>query len=378
MRQLKSRTAMPANPMADLVLSTDPDLRRRLGILLLSVMLYPVNAGLTWWAISTQYMDAQLGQILIAYMLIGPAAFYGAMRSGLSKQLKDPSMVLAQSLFCVGAVTLGFAAVQVQFRGLVLTILPLVLMFGQFSLRPKQIGLIATAAIAALSVVTLGWWISAADQARHAIDIGQLLYIGGIIMVTSRVAQMVSRMRFNLERSRRELGEALAKMNEMATRDELTGLANRRRMRDLLNEETQQCDCAEQALSVAILDIDHFKHVNDTHGHAAGDDLLRRFSDLARRALREGDVLARWGGEEFLLLCPRSTCEEAEVALIRIRQVLQETDPLLPDIPELRMTFSAGVALHRHDENIEATLDRADQALYQAKADGRNRIVRSP
>ena len=372
-------TKFVSHLITPVLLGRDPDMRRRIGLAMLGFVLYALNAGLSWWGIQTGYMRPELGQPLIAYLLIGPGLFYLAMRSGWSQRLQDPSMVLAQSLMCVGSVVLGFLAVQLQFRGLVLAILPLVLMFGQFTLRPRQIALICNAAIAALSLATAWRWMDTAETARHSIDLGQLVYIGGILLMTSRVAQIVSRMRYRLQVSRQELAEALAKVNELASRDALTGLTNRRRMQDLLSSEVQRPQATPQAtrqtLSVALIDIDHFKRVNDTHGHAAGDEVLRRFAELAREALRDGDILARWGGEEFLLLCPHSTSEQAEVALSRLRRALQQASPLLPEIPSLEVTFSAGVALHRDAETIEATLERADQALYQAKAAGRNRTV---
>ncbi|RZI80109.1 MAG: GGDEF domain-containing protein [Rubrivivax sp.] len=360
--------------LADLALSTDAQRRRPLALILLGCAHYGINAALAWWSIGAGYTQAGLGGLLIACMVTGPLVFYGLVRSGISQRFEDPSLVMAQSLFCVMAIVLGFVAVNMQLRGLVLAVLPLVFMFGQFTLAPRQITGISTSAIGALAAVTVGWW--ALDVAGHDFiaDFFQWIFISAIVMTTARVAQTVSRLRFHLEVSQGKLATALAKMGEMATRDELTGLVNRRRMLELLHDELARERRLDQPLCIALLDIDHFKRFNDQHGHQLGDEVLRHFAATGQAALRETDTLARWGGEEFLLLCPGGTGEQASIGLDRFREQLA-TAPLAT---AGRVTFSAGVAWHRPGEAIEETIARADQALYQAKADGRDRTVQNP
>ena len=153
----------------------------------------------------------------------------------------------------------------------------------------------------------------------------------------------------------------------------MTGLANRRHVQDLLAEEVKRHRRLGQPLCVALLDLDHFKRINDLHGHQAGDDALRHFARTAREALREIDVLARWGGEEFLLMMPSTTPEQALTGLERLRQRLAQ-HPHPPSLPGLVITCSAGVALHQVPATIEQTIDWADKALYRAKAEGRDRV----
>jgi len=282
--------------------------------------------------------------------------------------------VMPQSLFCVMTILLAFLAVNMQLRGLVLAILPLVFMFGQFTLHPRQIAGISAVVIGALGAVTFGCWALQVPEHDFNADLFQWVYISAIVLTTARVAQTVSRMRFHLEESRGELAAALAKMAEMATRDELTGLVNRRRMLELLNAELKRERRLDQPLCIALLDIDHFKRFNDQHGHQLGDEVLRHFASTGQAALRETDTLARWGGEEFMLLCPGGTGEHAAIALDRLRAQLAAT----PLSSAGRVTFSAGVAWHRPGEVLEDTIARADQALYQAKADGRDRTVQNP
>jgi diguanylate cyclase (GGDEF)-like protein len=361
----------------DRLLGTDPDIRRQSGLILLGWSLYVLNSGLCWWAIGQGYIHAQIAHFLMGYMLGGPLVFFWLIRSGVSRRFKDPVMVMQQSLFCIGAIVIGYASTDKMVRSGLLAILPLVLMIGQFTFHPRQIAFIARVAIGALALVNATWWIVRPDHADTKLDLAQLIYITGIVLTTTRVAQIVSTMRYKLQSSRQELAEALAKMQAMASHDELTGLANRRHMQSLLEEEVKRARRQAQPMTVAILDLDHFKHINDGHGHQVGDEVLRRFADTASAALREIDVLARWGGEEFLLLCPASTDTQAITGLSRVQQALSK-QPLLPEMPALKVSFSAGVAHHMEGEAIQETIARADKALYEAKANGRNRIVQSP
>lgn len=162
----------------------------------------------------------------------------------------------------------------------------------------------------------------------------------------------------------------------LATVDELTSLVNRRRMHEVLEaEERRQADGREggKVSCIALLDIDFFKQVNDQHGHAAGDAVLRSFSVAARACLRANDVLARWGGEEFLLLLPDAAPEDARLVLERMAERVR-TMPA-PGLHGRRISFSAGLATRRDGEPFADAIHRADKALYRAKEAGRARIV---
>jgi diguanylate cyclase (GGDEF)-like protein len=125
---------------------------------------------------------------------------------------------------------------------------------------------------------------------------------------------------------------------------------------------------------IALLDIDFFKHINDRHGHAAGDAVLRRVARLLRGGLREGDVLARWGGEEFLLLLPDTAPERALARLECMRADVAAA--AVTDIdPALRISFSGGLSVRHGAEPFSATINRADKALYRAKSSGRDRVL---
>ncbi|MFG6177884.1 diguanylate cyclase [Halomonas sp. THAF12] len=162
------------------------------------------------------------------------------------------------------------------------------------------------------------------------------------------------------------------RLDYLARHDELTGLLNRRAGLARLEEELERHRRLGGALCVAICDLDHFKQVNDRHGHAVGDEALQGAADVLLRGLRHYDVLARLGGEEFLVILPGVTRPGAETSLERLRCKLSAT-PLAR--PRLHLTFSAGVAaLAGNEEASHALLERADRALYRAKASGRNCI----
>jgi diguanylate cyclase (GGDEF)-like protein len=125
---------------------------------------------------------------------------------------------------------------------------------------------------------------------------------------------------------------------------------------------------------LALLDIDHFKRINDTYGHAVGDEVLRNFSKVVQSGLRDTDVLARWGGEEFLVLLNDTSPELANVGLERARYLLAEAT-LVPALPDLKPTFSAGLTAYGLNEALDVCIERADRALYKAKDGGRNCTV---
>ncbi|WP_448206900.1 diguanylate cyclase [Azospirillum sp. sgz302134] len=166
-----------------------------------------------------------------------------------------------------------------------------------------------------------------------------------------------------------------AELRRMATTDPLTALWNRRRFLELAEGELSRLRRYGRPVSVLMLDIDHFKAINDTYGHAAGDEALCRLAELCRNTLRETDHLGRLGGEEFAVVLPETGLAEAVDVAERLRQRLGEMDVRVGD-GTIRMTVSIGVAAClEEDGTIDRALGRADHALYEAKDGGRNRVV---
>lgn len=159
-------------------------------------------------------------------------------------------------------------------------------------------------------------------------------------------------------------------MEQIALTDALTGIANRRQLEQLLRREILIAERYHHPFSVILFDIDHFKQVNDTFGHEAGDTVLKGVADLVNTNLRAIDVLGRWGGEEFLTLTPDTTVQQALQLAERLRQRIEGVDIA----PAGKITASFGVATYQSKESPPDLVRRADQALYKAKEGGRNRV----
>ena len=170
------------------------------------------------------------------------------------------------------------------------------------------------------------------------------------------------------------LRQALATINELAIRDELTGIHNRRFLLDLVEKEKERADRNGSEFCLCLFDIDFFKRINDTYGHAAGDTVLRAFARTVQDQLRALDAFGRYGGEEFLLMLPETPAASAIALAERVRgavEGLRCTD----GERTITLTASAGVAEYRLGEKVAQTIVRADQALYLAKSGGRNRVL---
>lgn len=172
----------------------------------------------------------------------------------------------------------------------------------------------------------------------------------------------------------RIITEQQAELTALASTDLLTGLHNRRMMTDLGGREVASSLRHGLPLSLLMCDLDHFKTINDEHGHEAGDGVLAEFANLLKTSVRESEAVCRWGGEEFLVLLPNTSLEGAQVLAERIRSAMQDTPFVVASQP-LQLTLTIGAASLRPSENFQALLKRADDALYAGKRAGRNRVA---
>lgn len=187
----------------------------------------------------------------------------------------------------------------------------------------------------------------------------QMKRIGKVARISDRYQEMM-----------RDLNEAL---REASHRDPLTGLYNRRMVMERLRDETAMVAAGGESYCIAVIDVDHFKSVNDQYGHEVGDRVLVEMAHTLASNI-EGDALcARWGGEEFVLILPQSSLDEAQQAAAQVQEGLRLA-PLTVAGHTLSLTVSIGVARYQPGENFSAAIDRADRALYRAKQLGRNRI----
>lgn len=191
------------------------------------------------------------------------------------------------------------------------------------------------------------------------------------------VHEELSGMQERVHNTDQQIGRLHAELDRLtvlARHDPLTGALNRRGMDESLRREVSKVHRTGTALSIAMLDIDDFKRLNDTLGHAAGDAALRHLAVVAREVLRPQDTIARYGGEEFVLLLPDTSQERGQDALNRLRREVAARPFFNADGP-VPMTFSAGVAQLATDETGLEAVDRADAAMYRAKKLGKNQVV---
>lgn len=171
-----------------------------------------------------------------------------------------------------------------------------------------------------------------------------------------------------------DLSEANRRLETLAAMDPLTGAVNRRRLFELLEVEAKRKGRSAPPMSVLLLDVDHFKRINDTHGHAAGDAVLRVLVERATATIRTIDTVCRYGGEEFVILLPQTPNEGAAQIAERLREALK-AGPVVFDGTAIAVTASFGVATHHPDETVNDMLRRADALMYQAKTAGRDRVM---
>jgi diguanylate cyclase (GGDEF)-like protein len=297
------------------------------------------------------------------------------IRSGWSQRLRDPSMTRLQMISALAAGAMAYPMAG-ELRMLALPMMMLILAFGMFELRGRVVTAMAWAGLAMLAAAMLfSHWVwprRYAPAQELATAIMALASFSAMAVLTGRL----SRIRQRLTQQREQLNEALAHNADLASRDVLTGLHNRRHGEQQLLLALQRQQRQGTPLALAMIDLDHFKSINDRHGHAVGDAVLQAFARAAQPVLRGTDLLVRWGGEEFLLMLEADRPEVASVALQRLRDAVQGcTVPA--EGQALGFRFSAGLTQARRGEDAETLLRRADAALYAAKQQGRDRIVQA-
>ena len=299
--------------------------------------------------------------------------FYAAVASGWSQRFSDPGLVAWQS--AAGLVMqIGVVMHAPQIAWPWLANLFTVFAFGMIWI-PVATSIVLWAAGAALTGAFL--YAFSERMAMAASTSAELLlswlFFSLVLGRCVFLSVYAAGMRERLAESRRRLAESMAQIQELVSHDELTKTLNRRALMARLEQERARAERTGQGFSVALLDLDRFKLVNDTHGHAAGDAVLVQFARTVHDTMRETDVFGRYGGEEFMMILTTTAPEAAQDALERIRAAVHAHD-WSAIAPGLAVTVSAGVASWRRGENTTQTLHRADGALYEAKHAGRNQV----
>lgn len=360
-----------------LVLGSEPDQVLRIRRLFLAIMTYGAVVLFTAYAISRGLLW-NLHPVQLLAGSIGPnLVFYALIRSGWNLRFHDPSLTLPQML--VGTLASMYVVAHAhEARGAFLMLYLLILVMGIFHLRPRQF--LAIGAVApVLYAMLIGYQVRTdGDAFNPGVDILQCL---ALILITpwfAVVGGYISNARRRLMHSNTELAkvvhdleDAMKTIQLQATHDELTGLFNRRYVMEALRSEQARSERTHEGFCILLFDLDHFKRVNDTYGHLAGDRVLQNFAKTVGGRLRAMDRLGRYGGEEFLLLMPRMSLSNALIGAERLRRSVEQA-VFSEAGADIRITVSIGVAPYREGESIERLIGNADRALYLAKSSGRN------
>ncbi len=303
--------------------------------------------------------------------LLQTAFFYRLIASGWTQRFRDTGIAIPQTI--PGQVQqLAFIALvpEVNFMFALL----LFVVYGTITLvldvRRSLVGwaLVAASVGAIVAIFDTPLHIPSASLAEQAISFGFfILTLWRCLLIGSFNRHMTARLKSRGE----ELAALTAQVDQLAHHDELTGVMNRRSLLDALRDEMQRAGRTRQPLCVALMDLDHFKAVNDRLGHLAGDRTLRIFAHTIAGLTRRADRFGRYGGEEFLLVMTGTDLDTAHAPIDRMRAALAGAD-WSAVAQGHAVTFSCGLTRHEAGESLESLLQRADEALYRAKRGGRN------
>lgn len=335
--------------------------------------------GLIAWAGGLIAMPGWLLAATLSGIVLSNAWFWYYLRSGRSLLFEDPSMTLPQvamglfwTLVLIGASHLD--------RSLMMVVYIVVMLFGIFRLDRDAFIKLSIFALAGYAIVIAVDLVLRGVEVQLFHEVVRFLVLASCLLWCASFGTHVAGLRARLREQNEALQQHVLKAERSAQRDHLTTVYNRRYIMNALDEERGRCQHRKAPFAVIILDLDHFKSINDRYGHVVGDRVLARFAQMARRELRAVDVISpgrrrhsfgRFGGEEFICLLPETGLDGARNCAARLQEAMKRER----FERGIEVTFSAGIAIYRHGETIEETLGRADDALYRAKNAGRNRIL---
>lgn len=372
-RQNENEMHQPSN-------KRDSDQSIRLTRFLYAAISYGIAVVLVAYVSWTQplgiVVELRTFAVFALLVLLVNIVFYALIRSGLNLRFRDPSLTLPQLI--IGLALLGFMNYHAgPLRPLLAVIYPAVFLFGVFRLKTSQLLWLSALAVASFAFVGVLLMIHRPMELDLQMFVLELIVLAGILPWCSLIGGQISKLRDQLQATNQELQHALHTISELAVRDDLTQLFNRRHLMELLARQKDLADRGSYRFCVCLIDLDYFKRINDRYGHLGGDMVLVEFSRLLSRNMRSIDYLARFGGEEFVLILVDTNLNGAVEVAERVRSLIKHLR--FPELdPNLRLTASIGVTAYAPGERTDDVLARADQALYEAKTSGRDQIVARP
>jgi diguanylate cyclase len=348
--------------------------KQRRQILVMISACYLLDSGVLLIYAQAGTIPATIAPYYLAAGVAFVAVFAVLSQSGFNDRFRDHYLVLPQSIAAT-LISVAFIYLVPEVSIIFLCTLFTVFSFGSLRATPRQTALTWTIALLALGALFLqtdkpfampvnNYLARFATMLVFVLGFGRGMFIG--IFSNS--------MRDSLYQSGLKLKEAYRRIEELAELDELTGTFNRRCIMRLLEEQIAHAGRTDAPCAIALIDLDWFKRINDSFGHPTGDEVLRTFAITIFANIRPVDRFGRYGGEEFLLVLPDTDEQSAARILERLRAIIAELD-WSAFSPSMRVTMSAGVAALRVNEISDSLLARADGALYDAKARGRNRVI---
>lgn len=364
---------MDLRRLGDALLTTDPVQRVRLVQAGLAMLVMAAGIVAMSWAVLAGHAPAAPVLIWAVVSVAGAVTAFALIRSGWSRRLDEPSLAVPQMLFALTSGAVAYAIVGPA-RGGVFPIVMVVLMFGMFAASPRQMGGVSAYAVVLFgaTMALMAWW--QPQVYVPTVEFGHFLMVATMMPAVSILAGRLSRMRHRMREQRGELRQALLRIEDLATRDPLTGLINRRHMEELLEQEHQRSVRAGHPFCIALIDVDRFKVLNALHGRVVGDEMLCLIAREALGVVRLSDRLGRWGGQKFVLLMSDTRASLARGGVERVRERIAAVQ-LTSGGAALRVTVSIGMTEHLAGETVTQALERADRALVEAKAQGRDRVV---